>query len=106
MVTGGEAGTGGRVRARPGSARGRSADARDKWVAARTPPLQAVARVGARAGGEVRSIDDPRSQAYRRSLPRQPGLGRDAGSFASVMRLLGKFPRRQKSIAEPGSRGP
>jgi hypothetical protein len=56
--------------------------------------------------GEVRSIDDPRSQAYRRSLPRQPGLGRDAGSFASGMRLLGKFPRRQKSIAEPGSRGP
>jgi hypothetical protein len=61
--------------------------------------------VGAGAGGEVRSTDDPRRQARRRSPPRRPHLGRDAGSFASGMRTSGKFRRHQNPIAESGSRG-
>ena len=68
-----------------------------------SPSSSRVGRVG--AGGEVRSTDDPRRQARRRPLPRQPDLGRDVGSFASGMKLLGKFFRHQNSITEPGSRG-
>ena len=74
-------------------------------VAVSTPPLQAEGRIGAGAGGEVPSTDDPRRQARPRSLPRQPDLGRDVDSFASGMRILGKFPRHRKSIAQPGSHG-